>query len=153
MWGRSWLQQFSWDQHGTMVGQIVHCMNLNFAFPDCFYSHVASLLQHPSTEVLDQCRFPTPAWFIYIRALQSRELYHGETQCRQKPQPNHKAYILKEFTQIANFQSAEGLNGQGQEQAYSQGQSLGHRATATYTPQLCSLVFPLITTLHVLLTC
>lgn len=71
-------------------------MNLNFAFPGYVHRHVASLLQSPSTEVLDQRCFPTAAWFIHIRDLQSRELYHGEIM-QAKTQLNHEAYILKDI--------------------------------------------------------
>lgn len=50
-------------------GVTVHCMNLTIAFPDCFHSHKASLLQIPRTELLQQCCFSIPMQFIYTRDL------------------------------------------------------------------------------------
>lgn len=64
--GQRW-QQASGAGAGWDYGAIVHCMDLNFAFPGSSYSRVASLLQIPGTEVLQHCCFLISNQLIYTR--------------------------------------------------------------------------------------
>lgn len=57
--GQRW-QPASGAGAGWDYSVIVHCMGLNFAFPGSSYSHVASLLQIPGTEVPQHCCFLIP---------------------------------------------------------------------------------------------
>lgn len=69
-------------------------MNLNFAFPECFHGHEASLLQIPSVGEPVQCCFPAPAWLTYISSYHHVSL---RNRVYVKPQLNPKADALKDM--------------------------------------------------------